>query len=54
MLTLRAIILENLGRTTEATAAQKLIPPKPTPYGTSIYSEFHGKLKELRVKAENP
>ena len=51
MLTLRAMILESLGRTAEATAARKLVPPKPTAYGTSIYSDFHGKLKELRLKA---
>ena len=52
MLTLRAIILENLGRTTEAVAARKLAAPKPTPYRTSIYLEFHEKLKALRVKVE--
>jgi hypothetical protein len=54
MLTLRAITLENLGRTTEAVAARKLATPSPTPYRTSIYTEFHGKLKELRLKAGNP
>ena len=54
MLTLRAIILENLGRTTEASTTRKLVPPKPTPYRKSIYSEFHEKLKELRLKAGNP
>jgi hypothetical protein len=51
---LRATILENLGRTEEAKAAQKLAAAKATPYRTSIYLQFHEKLKELRLKSGNP
>lgn len=54
MLTLRAIILENLDRTTESKDARKLIPNAPTPYRTSIYFDFHEKLKQLRLKDGNP
>jgi len=50
MLTMRAIILESLGRTEEAKIASKLAAIEPSPYRTSIYGEFHDKLKELRRK----
>jgi hypothetical protein len=50
MLTMRAIILESLGRTEEAKIASKIAAIEPTPYRTSIYGEFHDKLKELRRK----
>ena len=50
MQTLRALILEELGRTTEARAARKLAAPGPAPYRNTIYSDFHMKLKELREK----
>lgn len=47
---IRAIVLEELGRTEEAMAAQTIATTEPTPYRTSIYAEFHEKLKELRRK----
>jgi len=50
MQAIRAIILENLGRTEEAKTASTLAATEPTPYRTSIYAEFHDKLKELRSK----
>jgi hypothetical protein len=50
MRTPRAIIPGKLGRIEEAQAAHKLATSEPTPYRTSIYGEFHDKLKELRRK----
>ncbi len=47
---IRAIVLEKLGRAGEAKASSELAATEPTPYRTSIYSEFHEKLKELRRK----
>ncbi len=47
---IRVTLLEKLGRTEDATAAQKIATTKPTPYRASIYSEFHGRLKALRLK----
>jgi hypothetical protein len=48
MLTIRSLILENLGQTTDAKVAKKLASTEPTAYPKSIYEEFHEKLKELR------
>lgn len=50
MLTVRSIILENLGRTAEAKATQKLATAEHTAYPRSIYEVFQAKLKELRLK----
>ncbi len=50
MHSLRAVILENLGRTEEATAAKNFATSKPTFYQPTIYSEFQEKLKKLRLK----
>ena len=54
MLTVRAIILEKLGRTEDAKDAQKLASPEPTAYTVSIYEQFHSKLKALRLKQASP
>jgi len=55
MQAIRSIILKNLGKTEEAKAAEKISTQKHTPYRTGIYSDFHMKLKALRLKAEkNP
>jgi tetratricopeptide (TPR) repeat protein len=55
MQAIRSIILKNLGKTDEAKAAEKISTQKHTPYRTGIYSDFHMKLKALRLKAEkNP
>jgi hypothetical protein len=50
MLTFRAIILKNLGKSEAATAAQKLSDTHPTPYRKTIYEQFHLNLKALRLK----
>jgi len=50
MRTLRALILEKLGRAEEAKAARELAVVEPTPYSTSIYQMFHDRLYELRRK----
>ena len=50
MLTIRAIILKNLGKSEAATAAQKLSDTHPTPYRKTIYEQFHLNLKALRLK----
>lgn len=55
MQAIRAIILKNLGKPDESKAAQKIADTEPTPYRTGIYSDFHMKLKALRLKTEkNP
>lgn len=46
----RALILEKLGRSEEAKAAQELAAIKAAPYQSSIYKIFHDKLKALRLK----
>ena len=48
--TLRALILEKLGRAEEAKTAQELAAIKPIPYPSSIYKIFHDKLRDLRLK----
>ena len=48
MRTVRAIILEELDRADEASAARISAAVEPTPYPANIYSVFHDKLKELR------
>ena len=50
MRTLRALILEKLGRAEEAKVAQKNAAIRPTPYPSSIYKIFHDKLRDLRLK----
>lgn len=55
MQAIRAIVLKNLGKTDESKAAEKIATQKPTTYRTGIYSDFHMKLKALRLKTEkNP
>lgn len=50
MRTVRAIILEKLGRKEEAKEAQTLANLKPTSYQPTIYSTFHANLKKFRQK----
>ena len=45
---IRATILENLGKTDEAKASQKIATAEHTPYSNNIYLDFHEKLKTLR------
>jgi len=54
MQTVRAMVLEKLGRTEEAEMARRLASVEPTRYPTpSIYEAFHGKLKEWRTRNKN-
>ncbi|MDG2124293.1 MAG: hypothetical protein P8J87_11370, partial [Verrucomicrobiales bacterium] len=51
MQTIRAIALEKMGRTDEAEAARRLAAVEPTRYPrTTVYQEFHGRLKQLRIE----
>ncbi|MDC0302737.1 hypothetical protein OAL23_01065 [bacterium] len=50
MRTVRAYILEKLGRTEEAKVARELAAIKATPYPSSPYKIFHDKLRDLRLK----
>ena len=54
MQTVRAMALEKIGRIDEAEAARQLASVEPARYPrTTVYEEFHGRLKQLRIeKAE--
>ncbi len=45
---IRAIALNNLGKTDEAKTAEKIATAEHTPYSNNIYLDFHEKLKKLR------
>ncbi len=50
MWTLKAIILEKLGRVEEARSTLALAAIEPTSYPSSLYQDFHARLKRLRLK----
>ncbi len=51
LFTIKAIILEKLGRSDEATRFRKLAAVKPAAYSPNIYTQFHEKLKSWRLKS---
>jgi hypothetical protein len=50
MWTVRALILEKLGRVEEAKSTLDLAAIEPTSYRSSLYKNFHDRLRELRLK----